>query len=161
MTAMLRGGAGLKAPDQVFIDGQWANPTSGRMIDVISPMTEEKLLSYPEAGTADIDRAVAAARAAFDHGPWPRMAPAERGAYLQRVASLIETRLDDIAWAWTHQVGAPISLTRKLVGQNATLFRYYGGLIATYPFRDDRTRDDGGAVRILREPIGVCAAISP
>ena len=47
MTAMLRGGAGLKAPDQVFIDGQWANPTSGRMIDVISPMTEEKLLSYP------------------------------------------------------------------------------------------------------------------
>ena len=161
MTMMLRDGAGLKAPEMIFVDGAWVAPTSGRMIDVISPMTEEKLLSYPEAGTADIDRAVAAARAAFDHGPWPRMAPAERGAYLKRIASLIEGRLDDIAWAWTKQVGAPISLTKKLVGQNATLFRYYGELIETYPFRDDRTRDDGGAVRILREPVGVCAAISP
>ena len=83
MTMMMRDGAGLKAPEMIFVDGAWVAPTSGRMIDVISPMTEEKLLSYPEAGTADIDRAVAAARAAFDHGPWPRMAPAERGCLSQ------------------------------------------------------------------------------
>ena len=50
MTMMLRDGAGLKAPEMIFVDGAWVAPTSGRMIDVISPMTEEKLLSYPEAG---------------------------------------------------------------------------------------------------------------
>jgi len=161
MTIALRGAAVLKAPDRFFINGDWVTPSSGRMLDVISPVTEERLLSYPEAAPADIDRAVAAARAAFDHGPWPRMAPAERAGYLRRVGDLIAARLDDIAWAWTTQVGAPISLTKKLVGQNATLFRYYADLIDTYPFRDDRRRDDGGQVRVLREPVGVCAAISP
>ena len=80
-------------------------------------------MSYPEAAPADIDRAVAAARQAFDEGPWSLMPPAERATYLRRVATLIATRLDEIAGAWTTQVGAPISLTRKLVGQNATLFR--------------------------------------
>lgn len=152
---------GLKAPERFFINGDWVSPLSGARLDVISPMTEERLLSYPEAGPADIDRAIAAARAAFDDGPWPRMDPRERGAALKRVGDLIAARLDDIAWAWTTQVGAPISLTKKLVGQNATLFRYYGELIQTYPFRDDRRRDDGGAVRVLKEPVGVCAAISP
>jgi aldehyde dehydrogenase (NAD+) len=161
MTIALRGGAVLKAPDRFFINGDWVSPSSGRMLDVISPVTEERLLSYPEAAAADIDRAVAAARAAFDHGPWPRMSPAERAGYLRRVGDLIAARLDEIAWAWTTQVGAPISLTKKLVGQNATLFRYYADLIGTYPFRDDRRRDDGGQVRVLREPVGVCAAISP
>jgi aldehyde dehydrogenase (NAD+) len=151
----------LKAPERFFINGDWVQPASDRRIDVISPTTEEKLLSYPEAGPADIDRAVAAARAAFDDGPWPRMSPRDRAACLRRVASLITERLDEIAWAWTTQVGAPISLTRKLVPQNATLFSHYADLIESYPFLEHRKRDDGGDVRILREPVGVCAAISP
>ncbi|GAB1380507.1 aldehyde dehydrogenase [Pararhodobacter aggregans] len=151
----------LKAPDSFFINGEWVRPRHGRMLEVVSPVTEEVIVRYPEAQPEDMDRAVAAARAAFDHGPWPRMAPSERASYLRRVASLIEARLEEIAWAWTRQVGAPISLTRKLVPQNATLFRYYAELIESFPFRDDRKRDDGGAVRVLREPVGVCAAISP
>lgn len=154
-------GHGLKAPERFFINGDWVAPTSDRRIDVISPVTEERLLRYPEATPADIDRAIAAARAAFDSGPWPRMAPAERAGYLRRVASLISARLDEIARAWTTQVGAPISLTKKLVGQNATLFSHYAELIETHPFLDRRRRDDGGEVRVLREPVGVCAAISP
>lgn len=161
MTLAWRGAAGLTAPERLFIDGDWVQARSGRMLDVISPVTEERLLSYPEAGTADIDAAVAAARRAFDAGPWPRMAPGERAAILRRAGDLIAGRLDQIAAAWTAQVGAPISLTKKLVPQNATLFRYYADLIETYAFRDDRRRDDGGAVRVLREPVGVCAAISP
>ena len=151
----------VKAPDSFFIDGAWATPQSDRRLDVISPVTEEKLFSYPEATAADMDRAVAAARRAFDDGPWPRMPAQERAAYLRRVGSLITARLDEIAWAWTTQVGAPISLTRKLVPQNATLFNHYADLIETYPFIDHRRRDDGGEVRVLREPVGVCAAISP
>lgn len=151
----------LKSPECFFIDGEWVQPLSSRRLDVFSPVTEEKLMTYPEAGPADMDRAIAAARRAFDQGPWPRMSAQERASYLRRVAALITARLDEIAWAWTLQVGAPISLTRKLVPQNATLFSHYADLIERHPLLEHRTRDDGGEVRILREPIGVCAAISP
>src|SRR5688572_18969617 len=149
------------APQRLFIGGQWVEPISRQKLDVISPVTEELILSYPEAGRADIDRAVAEAREAFDKGPWPRMVPAERARYLRKVAELLSQRLDDIANAWTLQVGAPIMLTKKLVGQNATLFNYYADLIETYPFVDDRTRDGGGKVKVVQEPVGVCAAITP
>ena len=157
----MQSGTILKAPERFYINGDWVQPASDRRIDVISPMTEQKLLSYPEATTTDMDRAIAAARTAFDEGPWPRMPARDRAAALRRVASLITERLDEIAWAWTTQVGAPISLTRKLVPQNATLFSHYADLIESYPFVDTRHRDDGGEVRVLREPVGVCAAISP
>jgi benzoylformate decarboxylase len=150
-----------KAPDRFFIGGKWVEPLSNRKLDVISPATEERLLSYPEASQADMDRAVAAAREAFDNGPWPRMAPSERARYLRKVADLLAERLDDIAYAWTLQVGAPIMLTKKLVGQNPTLFNYYADLAETYPFVDERKRDDGGKVKVVKEPVGVCAAITP
>ena len=81
--------------------------------------------------------------------------------YLRKVADNLSERLEDIASAWTTQVGAPISLTRYLVGQNPTLFNYYADLIETYPFVDERSRDDGGRVRVVKEPVGVCAAITP
>jgi len=150
-----------KAPDRFFINGEWVAPKSGKTLDVVSPVTEELLFSYPEASEADMEAAVAAAREAFDNGPWPRMSSAERAGYLRKVASLLEERLDDIAGAWTLQVGAPIMLTKKLVGQNPTLFNYYADLAETYPFVDERSRDDGGKVRVVKEPVGVCAAITP
>jgi acyl-CoA reductase-like NAD-dependent aldehyde dehydrogenase len=161
MNVMLRPDVGPKAPERFFIGGRWVDPISKQMLKVVSPVTEELLLSYPEAGPADIDRAVAAAREAFDKGPWPRMEPSERARYLRRVAELLTERLDEIARAWTIQVGAPISLTKKLVGQNPTLFNYYADLIETYPFVDHRKRDDGGKVRVAKEPVGACAAITP
>ena len=150
-----------KAPEKFFIGGKWVEPLSNRKLDVISPVTEERILSYPEASQADMDRAVAAAREAFDSGPWPRMAPSERAPYLRKVADLLAQRLDDIAYSWTLQVGAPIMLTKKLVGQNPTLFNYYADLAETYPFVDERKRDDGGKVKVVKEPVGVCAAITP
>jgi benzoylformate decarboxylase len=153
--------AAPKSPEKFFIAGQWVEPLSNRYLDVISPVTEERILSYPEAGEDDMDRAVAAAREAFDSGPWPQLLPSQRAYYLRKVADLLEKRLDDIANAWTLQVGAPIMLTKKLVGQNPTLFRYYADLAEKYPFVDERRRDDGGIVRIAREPVGVCAAITP
>src|SRR5690606_2464842 len=70
-------------------------------------------------------------------------------------------RLDEIAPAWTLQVGAPIMLTKKLVGQNPTLFNYYADLIEIWPFVDERRREDGGRVAVVKEPVGVCGAIAP
>ncbi len=161
MNAMDRSIGAPKAPERFFINGRWMDPISKQTLKVVSPVTEELLITYPEAGQADIDRAVAAARDAFDNGPWPRMAPSERAGYLRKVAALLTERLDEIAHAWTLQVGAPIMLTKKLVGQNPTLFNYYADLIETYPFVDERKRDDGGRVRVVKEPVGVCAAITP
>ncbi|MGY6707387.1 MAG: aldehyde dehydrogenase [Rhizobiaceae bacterium] len=161
MNMVARNVAAPKAPEKFFIGGRWREPISKDRLKVFSPVTEEEILSYPEAGRADIDLAVAAARDAFDNGPWPRMEPAERAKYLRKVAELLTERLDDIAEAWTLQVGAPISLTKKLVGQNPTLFNYYADLIESYPFVDERKRDDGGRVRVVKEPVGVCAAITP
>jgi len=150
-----------RAPDRFFINGEWVAPKSSNMLEVISPVTEEVLFTYPEASEADMDRAVTAARDAFDNGPWPRLSPTERAGYLRKVAAHLTERLDDIAAAWTLQVGAPISLTKKLVPQNPTLFNYYADLAETYPFMDERSRDDGGKVRVVKEPVGVCAAITP
>jgi len=150
-----------KAPEKFFIGGRWLEPISRQKLDVVSPVTEEVIIRYPEAGQADIDRAVSAARDAFDNGPWPRMSPAERARYLRKVSANLTERLDDIAVAWTTQVGAPIGLTKKLVGQNAQLFAYFADLIETYPFVDERKRSDGGRARVVKEPVGVCAAITP
>ena len=161
MNIIARDVAAPKAPERFFIGGQWLEPISTQRLKVVSPVTEELLFAYPEAGQADIDRAVWAARDAFDNGPWPVMAASERARYLRKVADVITRRLDDIAMAWTTQVGAPIGLTKKLVGQNATLFNYYADLIETYPFVDQRARDDGGKVKVVKEPVGVCAAITP
>ncbi|MCW1932011.1 aldehyde dehydrogenase [Pararhodobacter zhoushanensis] len=156
-----RGAGGLKSPEKFFINGQWVDPLSKSMIEVVSPMTEEVILRYPEAGTADMDRAVNAARHAFDEGPWPRLSPSERARYLRKIARNIEDRLDDIVEAWVAQVGVPVMLAKKLAPQNAQLFDYYADVIESYPFVDARKRADGGTTRVVQEPVGVCAAISP
>lgn len=161
MNVAVRNETILKTPEKFFINGEWVTPSGTGKLDVISPVTEELLLSYPEASNADIDKAVTAARDAFDNGPWPRMSFKERAGYLRKVAELLTARLDDIANAWTTQVGAPIFLTKKLVGQNPGLFTYYADLIEKDDFVSHRKRADGGEVRVVREPVGVCAAITP
>lgn len=163
MNVMNKTALAPRVPERFFIGGEWMEPLSANVLDVISPVTEELILQYPEASIADVDAAVAAARDAYDNGPWPRMSPRERAGYLRKVATNITARLEEIAQAWTLQVGAPISLTRKLVPQNATLFNYYADLIEgnSYSFVDERTRPDGGKTRVVKEPVGVCAAVTP
>jgi acyl-CoA reductase-like NAD-dependent aldehyde dehydrogenase len=151
----------LKAPHALFIDGVWARPHTERKLNVISPVTEEVFLTVAEATDRDIDHAVAAARAAFEAGEWPRMTASERGRVLLRIAAVLEQRLPDLANAWSAQVGAPISLTRYAVTQAPTLFRFYGELIEKYPLIEERQRDDGRIAKVVREPVGVVAAITP
>jgi acyl-CoA reductase-like NAD-dependent aldehyde dehydrogenase len=156
-------GLPVKSPDCFFIGGKWEKPssTSKARLDVISPVTEKVVLSFPEAQPADVDRAVAAARKAFDEGPWPRMSAQERGKALLKVAELLKARLPDLAHTWTTQVGAPISLTRYLSGQPPQLFEYYGNLIQNYPLIDERVGGHGERVRVVKEAVGVVAAITP
>jgi acyl-CoA reductase-like NAD-dependent aldehyde dehydrogenase len=151
----------VKHPHSFFIGGKWVKPATSSLLSVISPVTEEVIATYAEAGSQDVDRAVAAARDAFDNGPWPRMSQAERGKQLLKVAEIMRARHAEFAEIWTAEVGAPISFTRYASGQGAGLFEYYGQLIQTYKLVDERRRDDGGLVRVVKEPVGVCAAITP
>ncbi len=151
----------MKSPQALYIAGEWVRALGERTLPVISPVTEEVLISVPEASERDVDRAVAAAREAFDNGPWPRLTPQERGRALIKVADALRARLPQLAELWTAQVGAPIGLTQYAVAQAPELFEYYGKLIQSYPIVDERRRDDNGLVRVVKEPVGVVAAITP
>src|SRR5215471_455891 len=151
----------VKSPDSFFIGGQWVKPSAKGTLEVISPVTEQVVMKFAEAAPADVDKAVAAARKAFDTGPWPRMSAQERGRALLKVAELLKARLPELATTWTTQVGAPISLTRYLSTQPSQLFEYYGNLIQSYKLVDERRGGHGELVRVVKEPVGVCAAITP
>jgi acyl-CoA reductase-like NAD-dependent aldehyde dehydrogenase len=151
----------IRQPHSFFVGGEWIAPSSADALSVISPSTEEVVMTFAEAKPADVDRAVAAARDAFDHGPWPRLPAAERAGYLRKVADALAARHGELAEAWTTQVGAPISFTTYASGQCAGLFEFYASLIESYPLVEERQRDDGRLVRIVKEPVGVVAAITP
>lgn len=160
LAATLRGIA-ARGPLGLFIDGQWRASTGSQTLDVIAPHTEERLLRYTEPSHADTEAAVAAARRAFDSGPWPQLPPPERGAALKRIAEHLRARMPELADAWTAQVGATIGFSRRASKQAPDLFDYYGDLITTHPFVEPRTRSSGGRVHVVQEPVGVVVAITP
>src|SRR3546814_10258342 len=96
---------GIKHADKFFIGGEWVSPSTSSKIDVINPATEEVFLTVAEAHEADINRAVASARDAFDHGPWPRMSPAERAHYLREISKRLTARWPQIADVWPREMG--------------------------------------------------------
>ena len=151
----------IKAPQSLFIGGQWVKSSGSQTLKVVSPVTEKVLMTFAEATAQDMNRAVAAAREAFDNGPWPRMSAQERGERLLKVAELLRARLPELSNAWTAQVGAPIGLTKYAAHQAPGLFEYYGKLIQDYKIVDERRRDNGDLVRVVKEPVGVVAAITP
>ena len=147
--------------NRLFIGGDWAKPASDARLTVISPATEEAVGSVPEAATGDIDAAVAAARNAFDHGPWPRTTGAERAAVLARLSAAISERAEEFAQVISTEMGSPIGFTR--VGQvwTATMaLDYYTGLARDTDWEDIRPGLMGPTV-VRRTPVGVVAAIVP
>lgn len=153
----------LKAPDKLFIDGQWVAPQEGGILTVRSPATEEIFLTVAEAGTADIDRAVDAARRAFYAGPWPRMTPAERAPYLLAIADRLDARVDDIATIWPNEMGILHSIAAIFGGTVGGVYRYYAGLAESFAFEERFDAPPGGGDHafISYEPVGVVGAIIP
>src|SRR5689334_18918672 len=101
--------ADLIVKDTLFIGGEWVKPSGTGTIDVISPTTEEVIARVPDGNEADIDRAVAAAREAFDNGPWPRMSGAERAAVMANLSAQINGRMQEFAETITAENGCPVS----------------------------------------------------
>jgi len=148
--------------DTLFIGGEWVKPQSRDVIEVISPHTEEVIGRVPDASPADIDAAVAAARRAFDEGPWPRLTPAERAEGLKRLSGALQARAQDIADLISSENGSPKQWS--LMGQvfSATMvLDTYAGLASTYRWEDERTGALGAPVKVRRAPVGVAAGIIP
>ncbi len=148
--------------DHLFIGGDWVAPEGTGTIEVISPVTEEVVGRVPDGTEADIDKAVGAARRAFDHGPWPRMTPAERGEILRTVATQITAEMGEMAEIITREMGSPITFSG--MGQvlaPTMIFNYYADLATTYPFDEMRAGMLNPQVLVTKEPVGVVGAIAP
>ena len=104
-------GTRTRTYDSIFVDGRFVTAQSGRRADVTSPRTEEVIGQVPLAGPADVDRAVAAARAAFDEGEWPRWSPAERAATLRRLPDHLDRRADELVELGLEENGYPIAFS--------------------------------------------------
>jgi acyl-CoA reductase-like NAD-dependent aldehyde dehydrogenase len=148
-------------PNQLFINGEWVNSASGKTWSVVNPATGETLTDVALADAADVDRAVIAARQAFDDGEWPRMDPLLRGRLLFRLAERIRSALDDLAMTDTLNIGKPIRDTRGFDAPvSADLFETYAGLPDKIAGKCYGTFADNVTMHI-REPMGVIAAIVP
>src|SRR4051794_5393530 len=157
-----------------FIDGAWRAAKSDRTFEVISPRSEELVGRVPAASRDDIDDAVAAARRAFDEGPWPRMSPGERAEYLSRIARGIEKRKDELARLISEELGCTLLLSQYYMTVSPVLsFNYFAELGRTLELEEVRVSDltpfTGGAAGgptvpmagnslVVREPVGVVAS---
>lgn len=147
--------------DQLYIGGRWQVPATTRRLSVISPHTEQSIGETPEAAPGDIDRAVAAARTAFDEGPWPRLSVAERMEKIEKLASIYMSETDAIADLITAEMGSPKSFSR--LGQGAGALAQMHLNMATakeFPWVERRPGLFGD-VHLRRAPVGVVGAIVP
>ncbi|ADP80857.1 aldehyde dehydrogenase family protein [Pseudofrankia inefficax] len=150
--------------DKLFIDGRWVAPATTETLNVINPATEEVFGSIPAAGAADVDRAVAAARQAFE-GPWRRLDPTERGAMLLRFLDELRKRWDDLAPIYTGEAGFTITTSHKIEGIVSQLVNFYVDQAAVYPWMERRPCHDVEQghldVIVQQYPVGVVGAIVP
>lgn len=144
-----------------FIGGEWVEPATGDTIEVVSPFTERVLAQIPAGSRADVDRAVRAAREAFDGGPWPRMSLPERMDVVRRFGKVITEHRESIAKLITEEMGCPITQTvASQSGAAIALIDTNLDLVEQYAWRTVRRSNSGNAL-VTREPIGVVAAVVP
>ena len=151
----------VRHPGQLFIGGDWVEPSSASTFDVVDSTTEEAFLTVAEAQAPDIDRAVTAARAAFDTGPWPRLLPAERAVWLGKIAEAWETRGEALADSWSLESGVLRSMSVHSAKSVAGIFRDYAALGETFAWEEKHISSMGLPALLVREPVGVVAAIIP
>jgi aldehyde dehydrogenase (NAD+) len=146
--------------NKLLINNEWRAAASGETMEVVNPATEDVIASVASAGRADLDAAVAAARAAL-HGPWGAMTARDRGRLVRRLGDRLLERADEVARLETLHNGKPISESRHVeIPAAAECFEYYGGwsdkvMGETIPVKGNHL------TYTLREPIGVVAAIVP
>jgi acyl-CoA reductase-like NAD-dependent aldehyde dehydrogenase len=145
----------------IFINGQWQAPVSGETYAPINPATEEPITPVARGDERDVEAAVAAARKAFDEGPWPRMSPHERGRIVWKLGDLIQANLDEMARLESQCTGKTLFDSGKVeIPFAAEVFRYYAGW-ATKIHGETLQLRDNAFTFTLRQPVGVVGAIVP
>lgn len=147
----------------LFIDGRWTSPIGGGVRELSSPADGSLVATVDEAGAADTELAIAAARRAFDTGDWPRTPVADRGALLLRVADLLQRDKDVIARLESEDTGKRLAESEYDVDDVTSVFRHFGQVALDTPESGrpvDLGREDVDSV-VVHEPVGVCALITP
>ena len=141
---------------KIYIDGQWVDSDGTGRIDVVNPATEEVIAVVAEGVASDVDRAVAAAKAAFP--AWSALGGAARAAHLEKVSALANERADELTAVVSQDMGMPAHFARVIqVGMPLKNIATYASLAGTYDFDDQEI----GNALVVREPIGVVGAITP
>ncbi|HEX7824096.1 MAG TPA: aldehyde dehydrogenase family protein, partial [Mycobacterium sp.] len=157
----------MSKPRQMYVDGQWVDALSGQRFDTVDPATEQVITTVPQSGPEDVERAVTAARRAFDSGPWRDMTPAERQRMVWRIGEGITARADVFAELETIDNGKSVAVARAVdVTWAAEIFYYYAGWATkiegrTIPVSVPWAPGARFHAFTLREPVGVCAQIVP
>lgn len=149
-------------PDRIrhYIDGAFVDSVDGDTFDVLDPVSNETYVQAASGKQADIDLAVAAAKRAFDDGPWPRMKNRERARILNRIAEQIEARDAELAELETFDTGLPITQALGQAQRAAENFRFFADLVVAG--RDDTYQVPGAQVNYVhRKPVGVAGLITP
>jgi betaine-aldehyde dehydrogenase len=144
----------------LYIDGAFTAADGAGSLDVVDPSTTETIGRVPDASARDVDRAVAAARRAFDDGPWKDATAQDRGRVLFKLAEIVRSRADELAELETRNTGKPIVEAEFDIADVATCFEYYGGL-ATKIHGEVLPVPDNAMSLALREPVGVAGQIVP
>jgi aldehyde dehydrogenase (NAD+) len=162
MTAVRTTTSPVRQPDRLYIGGRWVEPSSDQRIDVIDAGTEEPYFRIAAAGPADMARAVAAARTAFDEGPWPRLTHAERAEWLRALGAGLVEHGDALGQLWSRESGALFGIARYAGQIGAAALEQYAALAEVFPFEEECAPTSGGNFGLLvREPVGVVGAIIP
>lgn len=159
--APLRLPGGKPGEYKMLIGGQWVEGVQGRVIERLSPAHGVVVSRYATATRVDAERAVAAARKAFDRGPWPTMKGADRARVLLRAADIIEARRDEIALLDSLESGKPITQARGEIEGAIDIWRYAAALARDLHGESYNTLGEGALGVVLREPIGVVSIITP
>jgi aldehyde dehydrogenase (NAD+) len=145
----------MKAYEKFYINGEWVDPIERRTLPVINPATEQPVATISLGSAKDVDRAVAAAVAAFES--YSHTTVAERVALLERIINIYQSRIAEFAAAITAEMGAPKKLSQR--AQATMLLAHFK--VALQTLKNFTFEETLGSTRIIREPIGVCALITP
>jgi len=144
----------------LYTGGEWVAPLDGGRIDVVNPATEAVIGHAPLASVADVDRAVAAARDAFEHGPWPHIAPETRADVLVAMAEYLRERARPLAELNIDEAGVPITFAHARELGPVAVFGYFEEVTRAFPWREVRQGALAPAL-VVREPVGVIGAVVP
>lgn len=152
----------LAHPHLLYIGGEWIAPLCEERIEVRDSASEEVIAVVAKGNAADMDRAVEAARRAFDEGEWPRLTPQKRAGFMRDLAAAILRRGDEFARCWTLESGVLYSISSaRTAALMSSLFLNYAELADTFAFQEPRRAMGGQQAWLVREPVGVVGAIVP